>query len=349
MGSRGKRDPGHGAAKGRSGAAESNLIYQSLQPEDILAAVESLGHRSDGRTLALNSYENRVYRVGLEEQPPLVAKFYRPARWSDAAILEEHAFALELAAAELPVVAPLVQDGTSLHHRGPFRFALYPSHGGRAPELDDLALLEQLGRFVARIHLRGERARFKHRPTIDLDSHGIESHDFLLEEGFIPEDLIEAYTSLCAHLFERVRDCYERAGGSRIIRLHGDFHPGNVLVLDEQVHIVDLDDTRMGPAVQDLWMFLSGEREEQTPQLAKLLAGYTEFRRFDARELHLVEALRTLRMMHYAAWLARRWEDPAFKIAFPWFDSHRYWEDHVLALREQAALMEEEPLAWLED
>jgi len=348
MGSRGRRDPKPAHAKGKKSAAESNLIYQALQPDDILAAVESMGYRCDGRTLALNSYENRVYRIGLEEGAPLVAKFYRPARWSDVAIREEHAFALELAAAELPVVAPIAHDGSTLHHRGPFRFALYPSHGGRAPELDDLGLLEQLGRFVARIHLRGERARFAHRPTLDLRSHGIESRDWLLAEGFIPEDLVEAYTSLCAHLFERVRDCYERAGSTRVIRLHGDFHPGNVLVLDEHVHIVDLDDTRMGPAIQDLWMFLSGGREEQTPQLEKLLGGYTEFRRFDARELHLVEALRTLRIMHYAAWLARRWEDPAFKIAFPWFASHRYWEDHVLALREQAALMEEEPLAWMD-
>jgi Ser/Thr protein kinase RdoA (MazF antagonist) len=347
MGSRRRREPASNGGAAPDDA--SNLSYQALQPDDILSAVESLGYRCDGRTLALNSYENRVYRVGIEEQPPLVAKFYRPGRWSDAAILEEHAFARELAAAEVPVVAPLVNDGATLHHHGPFRFALYPSHGGRAPELDDLELLRQLGRFVARIHLIGETARFRHRPSVDLESYGTASQRYLLAAGFIPEDLEEAYVSLCEHLFERVRDCYGRAGASRLIRLHGDFHPGNVLVLDEQVHIVDLDDTRTGPAIQDLWMFLSGDRGEQTPQLEKLLSGYTEFRRFDARELHLVEALRTLRIMHYAAWLARRWEDPAFKIAFPWFDTHRYWEDHVLALREQAALMEEGPLAWLGD
>lgn len=337
MGSRGRRDP------------KSNLAYQALQPDDILAAVESAGHRCDGRTLALNSYENRVYRVGIEDGPPIVAKFYRPGRWSDAAILEEHAFALELAAAELPVVAPLVHEGKTLHHRGAFRFALYPSHGGRAPELDDLALLEQLGRFVARIHLRGERARFVERPTLTLESHGVESRAFLLDLGFVPEDLVDAYDSLCEHLFARIEECWDRAGAVRTLRIHGDFHPGNVLVLDDQVHIVDLDDTRMGPAVQDLWMFLSGDRDEQTPQLAKLLRGYTEFRAFDARELHLIEALRTLRIMHYAAWIARRWEDPAFRIAFPWFGTHRYWEDHVLALREQAALMEEGPLEWIDE
>jgi Ser/Thr protein kinase RdoA (MazF antagonist) len=349
MGSRGRRDAGGKQAEDDGAVAAANLAYQSLQPDDILTAVESLGYRCDGRTLALNSYENRVYRVGLEEQPALVAKFYRPARWSDAAIGEEHAFALELAAAELPVVAPLAHTGATLHHRGAFRFAVYPNRGGRAPELDDLALLEQLGRFVARIHLIGERARFAHRPTLDLRTHGLDSHDYLLRAGFIPQDLHEAYTSLCEHLFARVRDCYERAGQTRALRIHGDFHPGNVLVLDEQVHIVDLDDTRSGPAVQDFWMFLSGDRDEQTPQLARLLAGYTEFRRFDARELHLVEALRTLRIMHYAAWLARRWEDPAFKFAFPWFDTHRYWEEHILALREQAALMDEAPLDWIED
>ena len=334
MGSRGRRDP----------KSSANLVYQDLDPDEILGAVERLGSRCDGRTLALNSYENRVYRVGLEDGGALVAKFYRPGRWSDAAILEEHAFAQELAQAELPVVAPLAHDGRTLHHRGPFRFALYPSHGGRAPELDDLDLLEQLGRFVARIHARGERARFRHRPTLDLRTYGIDSRDYLLSAGFVPEDLGEAYSTLCAHLFELVRACYERGGDSRVLRLHGDFHPGNVLVLDEHVHIVDLDDTRMGPAVQDLWMFLSGGREEQTPQLERLLGGYTEFRRFDARELHLVEALRTLRLVHYAAWIARRWEDPAFPAAFPWFGSQRYWQDRILELKEQIALMDEEPL-----
>lgn len=327
----------------------STLAYQELRPDDILGSVESLGYRCDGRLLALNSYENRVYQVGMEDDAPLVAKFYRPGRWSDETILEEHAFAHELASAEIPVVAPNVHGNDTLHHYGAFRFAVYASRGGRAPELDNMELLRQLGRFVARIHLSGETREFEHRPRLDLESFGLSSSHFLLESRFIPEDLEPAYTTLCEHLIERIENCFARAGDTPFIRIHGDFHPSNVLVLDDMLHIVDLDDTRMGPAVQDLWMFLSGDRAEQTPQLEKLLAGYSEFRDFDARELHLIEALRTLRIMHYAAWLARRWEDPAFKIAFPWFNSRRYWDDHVLALREQAALMDEEPLQWQTD
>jgi Ser/Thr protein kinase RdoA (MazF antagonist) len=327
-------------------AFDINLAYQDLQPDDILNCLESLGYPCDGRLLALNSYENRVYRVGLDDESPVVAKFYRPGRWSDAAILEEHDFAAELADAEIPVVDALVHDGKSLHHSGKFRFAVFPCYGGHAPELDNMELLAQLGRLVARIHLYGDKFPFKHRPHLDLASFGEQSRDFLLGNDFIPADLNDVYTGLCEHLFEKIEACFARAGQTKNLRIHGDFHPGNVLVQDEHVHIVDLDDVRMGPAVQDLWMFLSGDREEQIPQLAELLEGYTEFRDFDARELNLIEALRTLRIMHYAAWLARRWDDPAFKIAFPWFDSHRYWDEHILSLREQSALMDEPPLAW---
>jgi Ser/Thr protein kinase RdoA (MazF antagonist) len=323
-----------------------NVAFQELQPDLILSAVESLGYLTDGRLLALNSYENRVYRVGLEGDPPLVAKFYRPGRWTNDAILEEHAISIELAEEEIPVVAPLLHDGRTLHEHSGFRFALYPCRGGRAPDLDDKSLLRQIGRFVARIHLVGETRPYVHRPRLDLSTYGEASRDFLLAAGFIPAELRSAYASLCDHLFEAIRACFERAGNTRSLRIHGDFHPSNVLVLDEQIHIVDFDDTRMGPAAQDLWMFLSGDRAEQTPQLEELLAGYSEFRRFDARELHLIEALRTLRIMHYAAWLARRWQDPEFHVTFPWFDTPRYWDEHVLALREQAALMQEEPLDW---
>ncbi len=327
-------------------ARDWSLAYQELTPDDIIASVESAGLRCDGRLLALNSYENRVYRVGLDEATPVVAKFYRPGRWSDAAILEEHDFAHELAAQEIPVVPPLAHAGRTLHFHGDFRFAVYPCHGGRAPELDDMDLLKQLGRLVARIHLQGARQPFRHRQRISLDSFGKASREFLLQADFIPTDLRDAYAGVCQHAFARILDCYDRAGSSRELRLHGDLHPGNVLVLGEQIHIVDLDDALTGPAVQDLWMFLSGDREEQTPQLEKILAGYTEFRDFDAMELNLVEALRTLRIMHHAAWLARRWEDPAFKTAFPWFNTVRYWDEHVLTLREQVSLMEEYPLEW---
>lgn len=327
-------------------AADPVLAYAALTPDDILDALEALDFRCDGRLLALNSYENRVYRIGLEDTEPVVAKFYRPARWSDAAILEEHAFTAELAAAEIPVVAPLSTNGRTLQAHGPFRFSVSPWRGGRAPELDEPGLLRQVGRLVARIHLRGEAARFEHRPAVDVDSYVHASRDFLLESGFIPVHLVDAYRTVADHLVADIDASFRRAGDSRTLRLHGDFHPGNVLQSGEILHIVDFDDTRSGPAVQDLWMFLSGNRAEQTPQLAALLDGYREFRSFDARELHLIEALRTMRIMHYAAWLARRWNDPAFRQAFPWFDTARYWDEHVLALREQASLMQEPPLEW---
>jgi Ser/Thr protein kinase RdoA (MazF antagonist) len=254
-----------------------------------------------------------------------------------------------LADQELPVVEPIEIAGSTLHFSGPFRVAVYECRGGRAPDLDNYDLLRQLGRLVARIHLIGETKPFRFRPAIDINSYGVESCEYLLNHDFIPEELIPAYESIADLVLSGIEACYERAGATREIRLHADFHPGNVLVANDQFHIVDFDDTRTGPAVQDLWMFLSGDQIEQAPQIAALLRGYQEFRRFDARELNLIEALRSLRIMHYAAWIARRWSDPAFKIAFPWFDSVRYWDDHVLALREQVALMQDPPLSWQED
>lgn len=326
-----------------------SIAYANLQPEQIIAALEDLEYRCDGRFLALNSYENRVYQIGIEDAAPVVAKFYRPARWSDAEILEEHEFALQLAAAELPFVAPVRHAGATLLKSGPFRFAVYPNRGGRAPDLDDYELLRQLGRLVARMHRVGEGQAFLARPAIDVQSYGSASRDYLLENEVIPFELEAAYESVVAQVFEGIAACQSRAGAVQQLRIHADFHPGNVLVAAEQIHIVDLDDTRRGPAVQDLWMFLSGDQAEQAPQLAALLEGYVKFRDFDARELHLVEVLRTLRIMHYAAWLARRWSDPAFKIAFPWFAGQRYWDEHILSLREQVALMQEPPLEWRPD
>jgi Ser/Thr protein kinase RdoA (MazF antagonist) len=325
---------------------DATLAYADLQPEQILDALEALSFHCDGRFLPLNSYENRVYQVGIEDGSPVVAKFYRPGRWSDDSILEEHGFARELAAAELPVVAPLRIDDRTLHYSNNFRFAVYPRRGGRSPDLDDFALLRQLGRLVARIHRVGMTKRFAHRPAIDAHSYGTVSRDYLLSNDLIPADLRAAYEGVAGHVLDSVAQCFERCGNIVQLRLHGDFHPGNVLVEEGRLHIVDLDDARRGPAIQDLWMFLSGDRAEQTPQLQALLDGYAEFRRFDTRELHLVEALRSLRIMHYAAWIARRWDDPAFHIAFPWFASGRYWDEHVLALREQLALMQEPPLEW---
>jgi len=330
-----------------AGADPDVAPYLQLGPEAVLAAVEGAGYRCDGRLLALNSYENRVYQVGLEDAEPVVAKFYRPRRWSDAQILEEHRFTQDLAELEIPVVAPIADaEGGTLHRHGPFRFALYPRRGGRAPDLEDPAQLEQFGRFLGRIHAFGAVRPFVHRPALTVEGFGEESRAFLLENGFIPRDLEPAYGTLTEDLLRRVRGCFERAGDVRVLRLHGDCHPGNILWTAEGPHIVDFDDARNGPAVQDLWMFLSGDRAFMTARLADLLEGYTRFYEFDPRELHLIEALRTLRMLHYAAWIARRWNDPAFPRAFPWFAAPRYWEEHILSLREQAALMDEPPLAW---
>jgi Ser/Thr protein kinase RdoA (MazF antagonist) len=318
--------------------------YALLTPDFLLTALESIGLACDGRLLALNSYENRVYQVGIEDGPAIIAKFYRPNRWSDASILEEHAYTQQLAAAEIPVVPPLELKGATLHRYEGFRFALFARHGGRAPELSDPDTLEWLGRFIGRIHAMGAVADFQHRPTLDIKSFGEESRDYLLNNGFIPPDLEDAYHSVSAEALVHVRHCYERAGDVRHLRLHGDCHMGNVLWTDAGPHFVDFDDCRMGPAIQDLWMLLSGERSDMTRQLSDVLAGYEDFCEFDPRELHLVEALRTLRLLHYSAWLARRWDDPAFPHNFPWFNTQHYWQDRVLELREQIALMNEPPL-----
>ena len=318
--------------------------YSGLTPDAVLDALESAGVRGDGRLLALNSYENRVYQVYLEEGPPVVAKFYRPARWTDAQILEEHGFALELAEREIPVVAPLEFEGRTLHESGGFRFAVYPRRAGRMPELDDPDTLEWIGRFIGRIHAVGAVQPFAERPALDIAAFGDEPRDWLLGHRFIPPDLLPAWRSVVDLALDGVRRCYDRAGDVRPIRLHGDCHSGNILWSDAGPHFVDLDDARMGPAMQDLWMLLSGDRAAMTKALSDVLAGYEDFCELDRRELALVEALRTLRLIHYSAWLARRWDDPAFPAAFPWFNTQRYWQDRILELREQVALMDEPPL-----
>ena len=319
--------------------------FSTLTPDCTLNALESLGFRTDGRLLALNSYENRVYQIGIEESQPVVVKFYRPERWTDAAILEEHAFVQELIEREIPVVAAMALGGKTLHNFEGFRFSVFPKRGGRAPELEDSNTLEWMGRFLGRIHAIGALKPYQHRPELNIETFGVAPRDYLLAHNFIPADLDAAYRSVAEQALDGVRHSFERAGKVQTLRLHGDCHAGNVLWTDAGPHFVDFDDSRTAPAVQDLWMLLSGERADMTRQLSDVLTGYEDFYEFDPRELHLVEALRTLRLIHYATWLAHRWDDPAFKQAFPWFNTQRYWQDRILELREQIALMQEPPLS----
>ena len=319
--------------------------YDSLSPDLVIDAVESLGYMSDARLLALNSYENRVYQVGIEEGDPLIAKFYRPDRWTTDQILEEHQFSLDLQSAEISVVAPLVDAlGNSLHRHGDFQFALFPRRGGYPPELDNFDNLLVLGRTLGRIHALGGSQRFLHRPTLSMDRMLTEPRQYLLEH-FIPTELRPAYESLTADLMHRVGDVFTEISPEDQIRVHGDCHVGNILWRDETAHFVDLDDCCTAPAIQDLWMFLSGEHHERQLQLSELIEGYTEFYDFNPRQLRWIEALRTLRLVNYAAWLARRWDDPAFPRNFTWFNTERYWAEHILELREQLAALQEEPLA----
>ncbi|MFW6191616.1 MAG: serine/threonine protein kinase [Thiohalospira sp.] len=301
--------------------------YADLGPDTVLDAVAATGREPDGRLLPLNSFENRVYRVGLEEGAPVVAKFYRPGRWPNAAIDEEHAFSAELAAADVPVVAPLDDGPGPLREYAGYRFALFPLRGGRPPELEDPAVLERIGFFLGRLHTVGASARFAHRPDL-AGNFGAGTVETLADSGRLPDYLHEAWTSVAREL---------------VGRIHGDAHPGNLLWA-EGPHIVDLDDTLTGPAVADLWLFLGGEREEQQQRLAALLRGYRAFRDLDPGELALIEALRGLRILRHAGWIAARWADPAFPVAFPWFEGPRFWEDQVLALREQLANLDEPPL-----
>ncbi len=320
------------------------IDYTELTPETIITAVEACGYDCSGRMLALNSYENRVYRLDIEQSTPIIAKFYRPDRWTSAAITEEHDFANMLAKREIPVVAPIKVKTKTLHHFNGYQYALYPLQGGRWPELEKREDRVWCGRFIARIHAAGQGALFQHRHDININRMAVEPSQYLIENNFIPDYLEVAYQTLVNDLIQQITVQFERTKTVASIRLHGDCHRSNILWTDKGPHFVDLDDCCNGPAVQDLWMLLSGARQEMTEQLCDLLEGYSDFAEFDPTELQLIEALRCLRMMHYAAWIAKRWHDPAFPLAFPWFNHHQYWEEHILELREQFARMQEPTL-----
>jgi Ser/Thr protein kinase RdoA (MazF antagonist) len=322
----------------------SDAPYSELSPETVLDAIEAVGYRCDGRVLALNSYENRVYQIGIEEGEPVVAKFYRPARWTDAAIREEHAFAAELAAQEIPVVAPLRRDAVSLHVHRAFRYAIFPRRGGRWPELGTSHDREWVGRFLGRIHAVGRAGRFHERTRLSMEDLGRKARDFVLDGDWMPDYLATKYADLTDDLLDEVEARAQEWRGAVLGRILGDCHRGNILWTDQGPHFVDLDDCLTGPAIQDLWMLLSGGQQEMRTELHDLLAGYEQFLPFDRGEIALIEPLRALRMIHYSAWLARRWHDPAFPQAFPWFAEPRYWEQHYRALEDQLAAVLEPPL-----
>jgi Ser/Thr protein kinase RdoA (MazF antagonist) len=331
--------------------------YESLTPDLVLDALASVGLHGDGRLMALSSYENRVYQIHLEasvgKHPEkgevVVAKFYRPGRWSEAQILEEHAFAAELMADEVPVVGPLLLHSRSLHYFGGFGFSVSPSRGGRRPELENLGTLAWIGRFLARIHTVGAKSAFAHRPALDAQTFGFASRDVLAAGRLIPLDRQTRWMAAFEVAMQTVCSVFDSCSGIQTLRLHGDCHPGNILWTPEGMagagpHFVDLDDARSGPAVQDLWMLLAGDRAQSTAQLGALVDGYEELREFDRRELALIEPLRTLRLIHYSAWLAQRWDDPIFAINFPWFGSSDYWSGQIDMLQEQTEAMQERAL-----
>ncbi len=332
-------------SSGTQSRATVQAPYDALVPDVVLESVENRGFYCDGRILALGSYENRVYQIGIEDGEPLVAKFYRPGRWSDDAILEEHAFSLELAAREIPVVAPLVLDGRTLHTHKGFRYALFPRRGGHWPELGNSDDRIWMGRFIGRIHAVGATEPFAAREYLSIERFGHQPVAQLLASDFIPSHLLESYRSTTEDLLDTVEQQCADVGEIRLLRIHGDCHRSNVLWTDDGPHFVDLDDCMMGPAVQDLWLFLAGDRGEREVQMADLLEGYEQFASFDYAELGLIEPLRTLRMIHYTAWVAGRWKDPAFPRAFPWLGDSRYWEEHILSLKEQRAVLNEPALS----
>ncbi len=319
----------------------SEYLFSNLTPDLILDAIESLGIYPESGLLALNSYENRVYQFLADDGQRYVAKFYRPQRWTNAQIQEEHDFSHQLETAEIPIAAPLNFDNKTLFNYQGYRFALFNSVGGRIFEVDNLDQLEVLGRFIGRLHQEGQKAPFKYRPQLSTEEFLINAKENILQSDLVSHAMLLPFTTVLDQVSELT---FEKYVPFNEIRLHGDCHAGNILWTGEELMFVDLDDARQGPAIQDLWMMLSGDRANQTLQLDTLLCAYQEFCDFDYRELQLIEPLRAMRMINYMGWLAKRWHDPAFQRNFSWFASDKYWEQQVLALKEQLAALHEPAL-----
>lgn len=315
--------------------------FTTLMPELIMDALEKIGLRIDSGLTALNSYENRVYQFLDEDKKRYVVKFYRPERWSVEQILEEHQLSLELDLAEIPVVPPLSINGSTLLNHEGFHFAVFPSVGGRQFEQDNEEQLEWVGRFIGRIHRNNGDRRFIARPTLGLDEYLYRPRDELEHSALIAGKQKDAFLTSVDALIAAVKLCWTPQW--RCLRLHGDLHAGNIMWRDGPM-FVDLDDARNGPAVQDLWMLLNGNRSEQQYQLSLLLDAYSEFMDFNSRELALIEPLRAMRMIHYLAWISRRWGDPAFPHSFPWMVEADFWSQQTLIFNEQIKLLQEPPL-----
>lgn len=318
----------------------SEFSFANLTPDLILDAIETTSIQVASGLLPLNSYENRVYQFVAEDSKRYVVKFYRPNRWSQAQLQEEHDFAFELQQHEIPLAAPLKFDGESVLQYQGYYFALFPSVGGRQFEVDNLDQLEWMGRFIGRIHQVAKGRSFAHRPSFTLESHLHLPRQQLQNSELVPSSLAESFYTILEQVCASAGKAYN---SSETLRLHGDCHPGNILWRDGPT-FVDLDDCRSGPAIQDLWMMLSGDRHNQMLQLDTLVEAYEEFASFDSSQLALIEPLRAMRMVHYMAWLEQRWQDPAFPRAFPWFGSDKYWEQQILALKEQFSALQEPPL-----
>jgi Ser/Thr protein kinase RdoA (MazF antagonist) len=328
----------------RHKSVDRSTPFAGLTPDAVLSAAEAAGLAPDGRLFALNSYENRVYRLGRDDAEPVILKFYRAERWSDQQIIEEHEFAAELAARDIPVAAPIVLEGRTLHRFDIYRFAAFPCCPGGAPDLDQPGALELLGRTLARIHAVGSLRRFEYRQTLNPVVLGPRACATVLRSPLFPDHMRPRFEQISAELLDAVCVSFEQVQPLGLIRLHGDCHLGNILWQARGPQFVDLDDCVNGPRIQDLWMFLSGSGAEQRAQWALIMEGYAQFHTIEYHELRLVEALRAYRMLNHAAWLLDRWHDPAFPRAFPWAGEARYWEQYVNDLQDQLQLLEQPPV-----